>query len=296
MRIAVTGSTGLVGSALVKSLVDNGHQIVRFVRGEAGEDSVSWDPASQSIDAQSLEGIDGVVHLAGENIASGRWTAAKKQRIRDSRIDGTRLLCETVAGLARPPRVLLSASATGFYGNRADELLDEESTAGEGFLAETARDWEAATQAATEGSSRVVLLRFGVILARQGGALAKMLTPFQLGAGGRVGSGRQYWSWISLDDAVGAVRHALQADQLSGPVNVVSPEPVTNLQFTKTLGRVLSRPTIFPIPAFAARIALGEMADEALLCSARVEPVRLRESGYQFHHPTLEEALRDLLK
>ncbi len=198
--------------------------------------------------------------------------------------------------MQRPPRVVLSASAIGYYGNRGNEILDEQSSPGSGFLAETARDWEAATQPAVDGGVRVVLLRFGLILSARGGALPLMLTPFRLGAGGRLGDGQQFWSWISLPDAIGAMLHALEIDQLRGPVNVVAPEPVTNQQFTKTLGRVLSRPTILPVPRFAARIALGEMADELMFSSARVLPARLGQTGYPFSHPTLESALTDLLK
>lgn len=295
VHIAITGSGGLVGSALVDFLTSAGHRTLRLVRGAAAEGQASWDPPRGTVDAQSLEGLDAVVHLAGENIASARWSPAQKQRIYSSRVDGTRLLCQTLARLEQPPKALLSASAIGYYGNRGDEVLDEGSSAGEGFLAQTAQDWEAAAQPAVDARLRVVLLRFGVILSARGGALAKMLTPFRLGAGGRVGDGRQFWSWVSLDDAVGAIHHALITEDLSGPVNVVAPHPVTNREFTKTLGRVLSRPTLFPMPAAAARLALGEMADELLLSSARVHPVRLQQSGYQFRHPTLETALRELL-
>jgi uncharacterized protein (TIGR01777 family) len=243
-----------------------------------------------------LEGIDAAIHLAGENIAARRWVAAQKKRIRDSRVQGTRLISVGLAEMKRPPRVLVSASAIGWYGDRGAELLDETSDAGEGFLAGVTRDWEAATRPASDAGIRVVLLRFGLILSRQGGALTKMLTPFKLGGGGRIGDGQQYWSWVSIDDAVGAVRHALITESLSGPVNVVAPEAVTNQEFTRTLGRVLRRPTLMPIPAFAARLALGEMADELLLASARVQPVRLMESGYEFQHGSLEAALRHVLK
>lgn len=296
MHVATTGSGGLVGSALVNFLHATGHRTLRLVRGVPGEGQASWDPSRGTVDTGALEGVDAVVHLAGENIAAARWTPAQKQRIYSSRVDGTRLLSQTLAGLEQPPKIFISASAIGYYGNRGDEVLDEASSPGEGFLAQTACDWEAATQPAAKARIRVVLLRFGMILSVHGGALAKMLTPFRLGFGGRVGDGRQFWSWISLDDAVGAIHHALTSEPLSGPVNAVAPQPVTNLEFTKTLGRVLSRPTLFPMPAAAARLALGEMADELLLSSARVQPARLQQSGYPFRHPTLEVALRDLLE
>jgi uncharacterized protein (TIGR01777 family) len=296
MHVAITGSSGLVGSALVELLTTAGHRVRRVVRGTPGAGQASWDPARGTIDAASLEDVDAVVHLAGEPIAAARWTVAQKQRIYSSRIDGTRLLCQALAGLQHPPKVLTSASAIGYYGDRGDETLNEASVAGKGFLAETARDWEAAARPAIEAGLRVVFLRFGIILSPRGGALAKMLTPFRLGVGGRIGNGRQVWSWISLDDVIGAIHHALTCKGLSGPVNVAAPNPATNLEFTKTLGRVLSRPTLFPMPLFAARLALGEMADELLFSSARVVPARLQASGYEFRHPTLAAALSDLLK
>lgn len=296
MRIAVTGSSGLVGRALLPRLAEGGHRVVRLVRGSADQtDAVAWDPTADRWDATPLGPIDGVVHLAGENIAAGRWNAALKDRIRASRVHGTRILCEALAECPSPPKVLVSASAIGFYGDRGDELLDEASPPGRGFLADVVRAWEAATHAAAEAGIRVVLLRFGVILSREGGALANMLTPFRLGLGGRVGSGRQWWSWISLEDAVGAIAHALATERLEGPVNTVAPNPVTNAEFTKILGRVLHRPALLPMPAFAARLALGEMADELLLTSARVAATKLLESGYAFRHATLEQALRAAL-
>ncbi len=297
MRVFVTGSTGLVGSALVPRLKVAGHSVTRLVRGipAAGEDAVRWDPAAGSLDQAALEGADAVVHLAGENIAAGRWNEDKKSRIRDSRVRGTRLLAETLAKCGRPPSVLVAASAIGYYGDRGDEKLTEDSPAGHGFLAEVCRDWERATEPAAAKGIRVVNLRFGVILSAGGGALARMLMPFRMGVGGRVGSGRQWMSWIALEDALGAVLHVLSHESLRGPVNAVSPDPVTNLHFTKALGRVLARPTILPMPAFAARLALGQMADELLLASARVEPARLLASGFAFTHPDLESALRHLL-
>jgi hypothetical protein len=239
--------------------------------------------------------MDAVVHLAGENIAGGRWTAAQKARIRDSRVTGTRLLSESLPKLSRPPRVLVSASATGYYGNRGSEVLREESPPGTGFLSDVCREWEAATDPASRGGIRVVHIRTGLVLSSRGGALEKMLMPFKLGVGGKIGSGNQYWSWISIDDLCAAILHTIQAAGLHGPVNAVSPTPVTNLEFTKTLGQVLSRPTVFPMPALAARIAFGEMADELLLASARVEPAKLLASHFTFRHRELESALRYLM-
>jgi hypothetical protein len=246
------------------------------------------------VDTSALSGADAIVHLAGENIASGRWTAARKERIRDSRVNGTRLIAESIARMDRPPQVLISASAIGYYGDCGRELLREESPAGAGFLAEVCRQWEAATDAATRKGVRVVHLRTGIVLSAKGGAMGKMLLPFKLGLGGKIGSGDQYWSWISLDDVSGAIVHCIQAAGLHGPVNIVSPSPVTNFEFTKTLGRVLGRPTVFPIPAFAARLALGEMADPLLLASARVEPAKLLASRFVFRHRELEPTLRYL--
>jgi len=297
MRILITGSTGLVGSALFPFLTGGGHQVTRLGRSKTGTHAseLTWDPETGRIDSAGLEGFDAVVHLAGENIGTGRWNGAKKHRIRRSRVDGTRLLCEGLSRLTRPPRTLVCASAIGYYGSRGDEILKEESSSGSGFLAEVCRAWEAASGPAAAKGIRVVNLRFGVILSPGGGALARMLLPFRLGAGGVIGSGTQYMSWISLDDAVGAVHHALGAEGLSGPVNAVAPKPATNREFTRTLGAVLSRPTIFPVPALAARLAFGEMADALLLSSARVEPARLLATGYRFRHPDLETALRQML-
>ncbi len=296
MHIAVTGSHGLVGTAMISAMTKVEHQVTRLVRGQTGVGSVVWDPTAESFDSSVLQGVDAVVHLAGENIASSRWTSQVKERIRRSRIQGTRLLAEGLAAMPNPPRVFISASAIGYYGDCGDELLDENSPSGDGFLADTALQWEAATQPASDAGIRVVRMRIGVILSPRGGALAKMLLPFKLGAGGRVGNGRQWWSWIALDDVVGAILHLLSNDAISGPVNVVSPNPVSNSVFTKILGRVLKRPTIFPMPAVVARIVLGEMANELLLASTRVQPERLLETGYQFQQPELSAALRYLLK
>jgi uncharacterized protein (TIGR01777 family) len=295
MNIAVTGASGLVGSTLVPLLTTGGHTVTTLVRRKAAKSEVSWDPNAESFDASPLDGIDAVVHLAGENIAAARWSAKVKEKIRNSRVQGTRVLCEALAKMQSPPKVLVCASAIGFYGHRGSEELTEESSAGIGFLADVAREWEEATQSARDAGIRVVNLRFGVILSLKDGALAKMLLPFKLGAGGRVGNGQQYWSWISVDDAAGAISHALMTDSLWGPVNAVAPNAVTNAEFTKTLGRVLKRPTIIPMPAFAARLALGEMADDLLLASIRVQPEQLQRLEYEFRHPTLEIALRHLM-
>ena len=297
MRILVSGSTGLVGSVLVPRLVADGHQVVRLLREKMvpGEKGIAWNPAAGILDAKTLEGFEAVVHLAGESIASGRWTHAKKARIRDSRVVGTALLADRIAGLPRPPGVLLCASAIGFYGNRGDETLREDSPPGKDFLGRVCRDWEAASEPAARKGVRVVRLRFGVILSPAGGALAKMLTPFRLGLGGPIGDGRQYMSWIAIDDAVDSLLHALTPKLPAGPVNIVSPNPATNAEFARTLGRVLGRPAFLPMPAFAARLAFGEMADALLLSSQRVAPDRLVASGYAFRYPALEQALRHLL-
>ena len=294
MKVLVTGSTGFIGSALVAALAAAGHQVTRLVRRPAAAGEVRWDPAAGNIDAGGLEGHDAVVHLAGESI-TGRWTAAKKQRIRESRVNGTRLLAEALPKLSRRPRTLVCASAIGYYGDRGEEKLREDSPPGKGFLAEACVAWEAAAKPAADAGLRVVHLRIGVVLHPAGGALKQMLLPFKLGLGGVIGSGRQYMSWIALDDLIGIFQHALANDSLRGPANAVVPNPVTNREFTQTLGKVLSRPTIFPMPAFAARLAFGEMADELLLSSARVEPAKLSASGYRFAYPQLEAALRHLL-
>lgn len=293
MRILVTGASGLVGSALSSLLVSRGHKTVGLTR-KSGE-SPSWDPDRGHIDAESLEGFDAVIHLAGENIASGRWTPKKKERIRSSRVQGTELLCRTLAGLQSPPKTLIAASAIGFYGDRGEEKLDESSDGGSDFLAEVCQDWERSTSIAEAAGIRVARVRIGVILTPQGGALAKMLFPFKMGGGGKLGNGRQWMSWISLDDTISAIEHCLTQDELKGAINLVAPNPVTNTEFTKTLGRVLKRPTLVPMPGFAARAAFGEMAEALLLSSTRVLPRRLERSGFRFLHPTLEVALRSLL-
>ena len=297
MKILVTGSSGLIGSALVPLLTSQGQSVTRLVRSKPtpGEAGIYWDPSTKTIDTLSLEGFDAVVHLAGENIAAGRWTAKQKARIRDSRVKGTRLLAESLARLARRPAVLLCASAIGYYGDRGEEVLQESSPSGSGFLAEVCREWEAAAEPAARSGIRVVNLRMGVVLSLKGGALATMLLPFRLGVGGRIGDGKQYMSWIAIDDVVGAFSFALRSAALSGPVNVVAPNPVTNAEFTKTLGRVLGRPTVFPMPAFAARLAFGEMADALLLASARLDPAKFLATGFKFRFTELEPALRHIL-
>ena len=295
--VAVTGASGLVGSALVTGLTSAGHRVVRVVRGAgaasvAGQRLARWDPESGALEPSALAGADAVVHLAGESVAGGRWTEAKKRRIRSTRVDVTRRLAEALPRLERPPRLLVSASAVGYYGDRGSEILREDSSPGPGFLAEVCREWEAATDPAARAGIRVVRLRIGMVLSRRGGALGAMLTPFRLGAGGPVGSGVQWVSWIAIDDLVGAILHALATESLAGPVNAVAPEPVTNRELARTLGRVLRRPALLPLPAVAARLLFGQMADELLLASARVEPARLRATGFTFRHARLEDALR----
>ena len=297
MRVAVSGSVGLIGAEVVSALSAAGSEVVRLVRRDPapGERAVRWDPHKGIADPAGLSGLDAVVHLAGENIAAGRWNAARKAAIRESRVEGTRLLCDAIAALPEPPKTLVCASAIGYYGDRGDELLTEESPAGTGFLPDVCREWEAATAPAAKKGIRVVTLRFGVVLTPKGGALSRMLPPFRMGIGGVLGSGKQYVSWIAIDDLSGIVLHVLSNGDLRGPVNAVAPRPVTNREFTETLGRMLSRPTPFPVPAFALRLAVGEMADALLLASARVVPRRLEETGYRFRFPELSGALRHLL-
>ncbi len=297
MNVAVSGASGLIGAALIASLEADGHRAIPLVRRapRPGEDALRWDPASGAIMPAGPSVGDAIVHLAGESLMGLRWTAEKKRRIRESRTIATRLLVQTLTRLAKPPAVLVCASGVGYYGSRGDEVLSEESRPGTGFLADLAREWEAATATAIAQGIRVVNLRLGVALSANGGALAKMLTPFRLGLGGVIGDGAQWMSWIALDDVIGAIRHALTTDALRGPLNVVAPAPVTNAEFTRTLGRALGRPTLVPLPAFAARLALGEMADEMLLTSQRAVPARLQASGYRFRYPTLEDALRAVL-
>jgi len=297
MNILVTGASGLIGSALVPSLTGAGHTVTRLTRSQPRpeERAIPWDPMRSPLDASALDGVEAVVHLAGETIAQ-RWTSEIKARIRDSRVKGTQVLCEALTRMPTPPKTLVSASAVGYYGDRGEEILTEESAPGRGFLAEVCRAWEAATEPARGGGIRVVPLRFGVVLSTAGGALAKMLPPFRLGMGGMLGSGQQYMSWVALDDAISIIQHVLATESLQGPVNAASPGAVTNQEFTRTLGKILGRPTVIPMPAFAARLMFGEMADELLLASARVQPARLTTSGYRFRYPDLTAALRYLLE
>ena len=296
MRIAITGAAGLVGSTLARRLQSQGHQPLRLVRQMAQADDVLWNTESGVAQPEKLAGCDAVVHLAGENIADARWSGAKKARIRDSRVKGTASLCRSLAQLSAPPRVLVSASAIGFYGDRGEEVLTEESPAGAGFFPQVCQEWEAATSAAADKGIRVAHLRIGVVLSADGGALAKMIVPFKFGLGGRLGDGEQYMSWIALDDLLAAIEHISAHEELRGAVNATAPNPVTNADFTRQLGGALHRPTLFPVPAFALRLALGDMADEALLGGARVMPARLLASGFNFRYPELSDALRHCLK
>lgn len=295
LRILVSGSHGLVGSSLVPFLRAGGHEVIRLVRGTPGEGERAWDPSADRLDPSVFDGIDAVVHLAGESIASGRWNEARKRRIRESREHGTQLIAEAMARSSRPPQTLVVASAIGIYGSRGDELLDERSTHGDDFLADVVKAWEGAAEPAREVGIRTVHLRFGVILDPRGGALAKMLPAFRFGAGGRVGSGKQWMGWVAHEDVLGAILHALATPSLTGPVVVTSPEPLRQKDFAKTLGRVLGRPSFAPLPAFAARLAFGEMADALLLASQRTAPERLLASGFRFRHANLERALRHML-
>ncbi len=295
----MTGASGFIGSALVPALEADGHRVLRLVRPEsktAGGDTLSWEPMEGRIDAAGLEGVDAVIHLAGAGIGDKKWTPDRKRLIHESRVQGTTLLCETLAGLSNKPSVLVSASAVGYYGPRGDEVLTEESDSGEGWLAGVVRDWEQATAPAEAAGIRVVRTRSGAVLSPAGGILKRMLFPFKAGVGGRVGTGKQYMSWVTLNDEIGAFRHLLAHEELSGPVNVTAPNPVTNAEFTKTLGNAVRRPTAIPTPVFLLKIPYGmELVFNLLLSGQRVVPGRLQESGYQFEHATLEAALRDLL-
>lgn len=296
MLIAVSGSTGFIGSQLVPSLSRDGHEIHRIVRSRLREGDIVWSPSERRIDAAALEGVDAVIHLAGENIGQ-RWTEAVKRRIRESREAGTRLLASTLAGLERPPRVLISASAVGIYGaDRGDEVLDESSEPGEDFLADVGVAWEAATEPAATRGIRVVRTRFGVVMDPAGGMLARILPVFRLGLGGRLGDGMHWMSWVSLTDLIEVVRFALRTPTLAGAVNVSAPNPVRNSEFTATLGLVLRRPAFAVVPEFALRAVYGEMAGATIFASQRVAPRRLTEAGYRFEHPRLEGALRAELK
>lgn len=298
MKVLISGSHGLIGSALRDALLLEGHDAGRLVRrrDKAGEHDVYWNLETGELDRERLEGWDAVVHLAGENLAAGRWTARRKALIRQSRSDGTRLLAQGLASAARKPQVLISASAVGYYGDTGDEALNESAPAGQGFLADVCREWEDAAQPAADAGIRVVHPRFGVVLSRGGGALAKMLTPFRLGLGGVIGGGRQYMSWLHIRDTVAALLFLLARKDIAGPVNVTAPRPVTNREFTHALAKALGRPAIVPVPAPLLRLALGDMAHEALLASNRILPARLQLAGFAFQFSEIDAALRDLLK
>jgi uncharacterized protein (TIGR01777 family) len=295
MKILVSGMSGPIGGELLPALVVSGNKVTRLVRRPPqSSDEIRWDPM-RSIVPETVSGFDAVIHLAGESIV-GRWTSEKKAGMVDSRVQGTSHLAEALARASRKPRVLITASGIGYYGDRGEETLTEESGPGTNFLAGLCRQWEAATGAAAQAGIRTVQVRIGVMLSTEGGALPKMLTPFKLGLGGRIGTGRQYLSWISIDDVVGAILYALNAGQVRGPVNATAPNPATNSEFTRSLAEVLHRPAIFPMPTFAVRAIFGQMGDELLLASARVLPSKLQVSGYQFRRPELKTALMSLLK
>lgn len=290
MKVLVSGASGLIGRALRASLDEDGHRTVALTRRPGSDDDVPWDPTTGELDATRLEGFDAIVHLAGEPIG-GRWTERKKSEIRASRVRGTRLLTDAISRLDAPPAVLVSSSATGFYGDRGDDVCDEEATAGADFLSDVCQEWEAAALAAQSPATRVVLARTGIVLSTADGALAKLALPLKLGLAGPVGSGRQWWSWISLHDQVRAIRHLIEAEGLEGPVNLVAPTPVRNADFMRAAGRVVGRPTFLRAPAFGLRLAFGEMADRLLLASTRAVPTKLGESGFVFEDPELEPAL-----
>ena len=296
MKIIVSGAGGLIGSALLPSLVAAGHEVVRLVRRPVGGGSgeIQWNPDAGQLNPTVLDGADAVINLNGRNISEGRWNAAVKGGLRSSRLNATNTIAAAIDRCEAPPGVLVNASAVGFYGDRGDEILNESSPVGEGFLAELSRDWEAAATGVKTADTRVVLLRLGMVVAREG-ALGKMLTPFKMGVGGPIGSGRQFWPWIGIDDVVDIVQFTLENEDLAGPLNLVSPQEIRCTAFARTLGRVLGRPAILPMPAFAARFALGEMAEALLLASARARPRALEEAGYLFQTPTLEEAIRAAL-
>ncbi len=295
MNILVTGASGLIGTALRSRFSDCGHRVVPLLRSSAEPGAApNWDPGAGRVNLESPVSLDAVVHLAGETIAQ-RWTPAAKERIRASRVEATRLLSAALCRLSQPPRVMVCASATGFYGHRPGEILDEHSGHGTGFLAEVCRDWEAAAEPAGQCGIRVITLRIGVVLAAKGGALAKMLPAFRMGLGGRLGDGQQYWSWITVDDLTRVVQFVVEREELSGALNAVAPRPATTAEFTGALGRVLHRPAVLPLPAFAVKALFGEMGREALLASAQVTPAVLTKAGFTFRWPELEPALRQLL-
>jgi len=298
MRVLMTGASGLVGTALAAELRTAGATVNRFARPgtAAAAGDVAWNPDTGEMNLAAAEGADAVVNLAGASIGGGRWTAKRKALLRSSRVDLTERLVAGLGRLNKPPAILVSASAIGYYGDRGEESLTEASASGQDFLATISRDWEAAAIKAQPFGMRTVIARFGIVLAKNGGALPRMLTPFKLGAGGRIGSGKQWMSWVALDDVVGAIRFAIEDASVRGPMNVVAPNPARNADFTRVLARVLRRPAIFPAPAFALRLMLGEMADALLLSSQRVVPQKLSEGGFRFQHAELEAALRHALE
>lgn len=296
MKIIITGSSGLVGTALVSFFRKEHHEVYKLVRVRADlqNDEIAWDPERGVINPNLIEGFDVVIHLAGENIM-GRWTESKKKRIKESRVKSTSLLCQSLNQLKKPPHVFISASAVGYYGNRGDDILTEQSVKGKGFLANVCEEWEEATRLAAEKGIRVINLRFGMILSSCGGALKQMLPIFKLGLGGKMGSGNQYVSWIAIDDLVRAINYIIHQESLAGPINAVSPDPVTNEEMTKTLGKVLHRPTFLAMPTFMVELVFGELGKDVLLSSARVKPSKLEEAGFQYRYPHLEEALTAIL-
>lgn len=298
MDVAITGASGLIGGALAASLRADGHRVLRFQRGGVtADDVIGWDPDAGRIDAPALEGVDAVVHLAGEGIAERRWTAEQKQRILDSRVRGTAILASAVASRERKPRVLVSGSAIGYYGSRGNEVLTEESPPGDDFLARVCVAWEAETAPATEAGVRTVVIRTGIVLDAHGGALKQMLMPFKLGLGGRLGTGKQWMSWIALADEIGAIRYAIEHEPLHGAVNLVAPNPVINAEFAETLGRELHRPTFLPTPMLPLKLRFGaELVDALLLASQRVAPVQLQAAGFQFAFASLDDALRAVIR
>ncbi len=292
MRILITGASGLVGTALQKSFAEKGYEMLLATRGEPKtENQLQWSVEEGFADAEKLEGIDAVVHLAGESVNGLRWTNEKKKAIRDSRVHGTRNVVEAISKLKHKPKVFVAASAIGFYGERGDEELTESSNVGSGFLAEVSREWEAESRRAEDAGIRTVLLRTGIVLSKDGGALGTMLLPFKLGVGGVIGSGKQWMSWISLDDHIAVINYVIENDAIRGAVNAVSPHPVTNEEFTKAMGDVLYRPTFIPLPEFAVSMLLGEMGDALLLASTKVLPKRLEDAGFEFNYPDLKVAL-----
>jgi len=295
MKILVSGSSGFIGSVLIPYLQDKGFDVSRLIRKKTqSQIDIFWDPENGILERESVEGFDVIINLCGENIV-GRWTQKKKNRIKTSRVNSASLISKTISELTNPPKLFISASAVGFYGNRGDEVLNEKSAIGKGFLAEVSNEWETAAKVNVNSGTRVVLLRSGLVLGKNGGALKQMLTPFKLGLGGMLGDGKQYWSWIALYDTLGSIFHIINTDSIQGPVNIVAPDPVTNKEFVHILSEVLKRPALFHMPGFIVRSIFGEMADEGLLSSTRVYPAKLTESGYKFNYHDLKKALNDIV-